>query len=283
MEAFIFPGQGSQHRGMGGEWFEHDEFRRLEGEIDQILGYSIRALCLEDQDGRLRQTQFTQPALYVVNALHYFRAMRENGLPSYVAGHSLGEFNALFASGVFDFHTGLRLVKKRGELMGQARGGAMAAVIGPDAETLAGLIEDHALSTIDIANHNSPSQTIISGPEPDIEAAETALKPHVDMFIPLPVSAAFHSRYMQDAADAFRLALADFSFGEPRVGVMSNVTAQPYPAENGSAAIKDLLARQITSPVRWQDTVRHLRRLGVTEFREVGPGNVLTKLVAQVH
>jgi malonyl CoA-acyl carrier protein transacylase len=132
MPAYIFPGQGSQAKGMGKELFS--QFPEITAKADEILGYSITTLCVEDPDQRLNQTQYTQPALYTVNALFYFNKLRQIGTPpSFVAGHSLGEYNALLAADVFDFGTGLKLVKKRGELMSQASGGAMAAVIGLNA------------------------------------------------------------------------------------------------------------------------------------------------------
>src|SRR5262245_51615180 len=138
MIAFIFPGQGSQKRGMGqGSFDEVREYAAVEKDVDAILGYSMRKLCLEDAENRLKETQFTQPSLYVVNALHYYKAVSQGARPAYLAGHSLGEYNALLAAGVFDFLTGLRLVKKRGELMSQARNGGMGAVIGLDAMTIA--------------------------------------------------------------------------------------------------------------------------------------------------
>ena len=164
----------------------------------------MRALCLEDADNRLRQTQFTQPSLYVVNALHYYKAAAQGTRPDYLAGHSLGEYNALLAAGVFDFLTGLRLVQKRGELMSQARNGGMGAVIGLSASAIAKVIADSGLSSLDVANFNTPTQTVVSGPVEDITRAGAYFeKGGAQMYIPLQVSAAFHSRYMADAAKAF--------------------------------------------------------------------------------
>jgi malonyl CoA-acyl carrier protein transacylase len=131
MIAFVFPGQGSQKRGMGAGLFdEARQYAEVEKEVDAILGYSLRELCLEDPDNRLKETEFTQPCLYVVNALHYYKAVNQGARPDYLAGHSLGEYNALLAAGVFDFLTGLRLAQRRGELMSRAKNGGMAAVIG---------------------------------------------------------------------------------------------------------------------------------------------------------
>src|SRR5438128_12613700 len=165
MIAFVFPGQGSQKRGMGqGLFDEVAQYAAVEKDVDAILGYSMRKLCMEDAGNRVKETQFTQPILYVVNALHYYKAVAEGTQPAYLAGHSLGEYNALLAAGVFDFLTGLRLVKKRGELMSRARNGGMGAVIGLGASVIAKVIKESGLATLDVANFNSPLQTVISGP-----------------------------------------------------------------------------------------------------------------------
>jgi malonyl CoA-acyl carrier protein transacylase len=284
MIAFVFPGQGSQKRGMGqGLFDEVPEYAGFEPEVDAILGYSLRRLCLEDAENRLKETQFTQPSLYVVNALHHYKAVSQGARPDYVAGHSLGEYNALLAAGVFDFLTGLRLVRKRGELMSQARNGGMGAVIGLGAGAIAQVIQDSGLATLDVANFNTPTQTVVSGPIDDVKRAGPFFeKAGAQMYIPLQVSAAFHSRYMADAASAFRDFLAPMAFAAPAIPVIANVTAQPYPAGNASEAVKSLLVNQITHSVQWTDSVRFLIGQGVTEFREMGPGNVLTRMVQQI-
>ena len=284
MLAFVFPGQGSQKRGMGqGLFDEVPEYSAVERDVDAIVGYSMRKLCLEDPDNRLKETQFTQPSLYVVNALHYYKALGQGARPAYVAGHSLGEYNALLAAGAFDFLTGLKLVKKRGELMSQAKNGGMGAVIGLDAGTVAKVIGSNGLSALDVANYNSPSQTVVSGPVDVIKHAGPLFeKAGAQMFIPLQVSAAFHSRYMADAAKTFGEFLTPMSFGAPRIPVVANVTAQPYPADHAPDSVKSLLTKQITSSVQWTQTVRFLMYQGVTQFTEVGPGNVLTRMVQQI-
>ena len=163
MKTYMFPGQGSQARGMGGSLF--DEFPELTDKADKILGYSIKELCLEDPRKELKNTQFTQPALYVVNALSYYKRIQETGeTPDYVAGHSLGEFNALLAAECFDFETGLKLVKKRGELMSQATDGAMAAILNANREQVETLLKENGFKNVDIANYNAPLQIVISGP-----------------------------------------------------------------------------------------------------------------------
>ncbi|MCU1350275.1 MAG: malonyl CoA-acyl carrier protein transacylase [Acidobacteria bacterium] len=284
MIAFVFPGQGSQKRGMGqGLFDEVPEYTAVENDVDAIVGYSMRKLCLEDADDRLKQTQFTQPSLYVVNALHYYKAVREGSRPAYLAGHSLGEYNALLAAGVFDFLTGLRLVKKRGELMSQARNGGMGAVIGLKAEKVASVIRDHGLTSIDVANFNTPSQTVVSGPVDDIKRAGPLFEQEgAQMYIPLQVSAAFHSRYMADASKAFADFLAPMTFASPKTPVIANATAEPYPSSNASESVKSLLVNQITQSVQWTRIVRFLISQGVTQFTEMGPGNVLTRMVLQI-
>jgi malonyl CoA-acyl carrier protein transacylase len=284
MIAFVFPGQGSQKRGMGqGLFDEVRQYAEVEKDVDAILGYSLRKLCLEDADNRLKETQFTQPCLYVVNALHYYKAVSQGARPAYLAGHSLGEYNALFAAGVFDFLTGLRLVKKRGELMSQAKNGGMAAVIGLGAGMIAKVIEENGLASIDVANFNSPSQTVVSGPIDDVKRAGPLFeKAGAQIYMQLQVSAAFHSRYMADAAKAFADFLAPMSFAAPETPVIANATARPYPTGCASESVKSLLAQQITHSVQWTQSIHFLISQGVTQFSEMGPGNVLTRMAQQV-
>jgi malonyl CoA-acyl carrier protein transacylase len=284
MIAYMFPGQGSQKRGMGqGLFDETPQYAEVEQEVDTILGYSLRKLCLEDADNRLKETQFTQPCLYVVNALHYYKAVDRGARPAYLAGHSLGEYNALLAAGVFDFLTGLRLVQRRGELMSRAKRGGMAAVIGLGERAIAQVIEENRLASIDVANFNTPSQTVVSGPIEDIKRAGPFFeRAGARIYMPLQVSAAFHSRYMAEAEPAFADFLAPFSFATPETPVIANATAQPYPADNASESIKSLLVMQITHSVRWNQSMRLMISKGVTEFKEIGPGNVLTRMAQEI-
>jgi malonyl CoA-acyl carrier protein transacylase len=282
MTALVFPGQGSQKKGMGqGLFDEVREYAAVEKQVDAIVGYSMRKLCLEDADNLLKHTQYTQPSLYVVNALHYYKAVGEGLRPTHVAGHSLGECNALLAAGCFDFLTGLELVKKRGELMAQARDGGMAAIIGLNTRTISKVIADNGLTSIDVANFNSPSQTVISGPQADIQRAGPLFeKAGAKMYIPLQVSAAFHSRYVAGAAKAFEEFLAPRTFAAPKIPVIANVTARPYPSDKD--AVKTMLVSLITRSVQWTQSIRYLVSQGVTAFKEIGPGNVLTRLVQQI-
>jgi trans-AT polyketide synthase/acyltransferase/oxidoreductase domain-containing protein len=156
---------------MGAELF--DEFPELTASADKILGYSIKELCTEDKKNQLNKTAFTQPALYVVNGLSYLKKLKETGkTPDYVAGHSLGEYSALFAAGAFDFETGLKLVKKRGELMGKVINGTMAAVVGLDEDRIKKILNENNFHSIDIANYNTPTQIVLSGPKESIKNAK---------------------------------------------------------------------------------------------------------------
>ena len=280
MTTYVFPGQGSQHKGMGGALF--DEFAELTDMADKILGYSIKERCLVDPNQQLNETQYTQPALYVVNALSYLKRIKDTGkIPNYVAGHSLGEYNALFAAGAFDFETGLMMAKRRGELMSLATGGGMAAVMGLNEEQIADTLEQNNLNGIDIANYNSPTQIVISGKKTDINYAKPVFERIKDviMFIPLNTSGAFHSRYMEEAKRKFEIFLNDFNFsGKLAIPVISNVHARPYKESD----IKQNLIEQITHPVKWAESIRYLIGLGEMEFEEIGPGKVLTGLIRQI-
>jgi malonyl CoA-acyl carrier protein transacylase len=284
MTVFIFPGQGSQKKGMGGSLFDEvKEFLDIEAQIDELLGYSLRQLCLDDPGNQLKQTQFTQPCLYVVNALHYYMAIAAGAQAEFLAGHSLGEYNALLAAGAFDLLTGLKLVKRRGELMAQAANGGMAAVLGLDSGTVERVLQNNGMVGIDVANYNSPSQIVISGPIDDIQrAAPFFEKAGAKLYMPLAVSAAFHSRYVTEAAQSYGTFLQGFSFNPLRVSVIANVTGQPYPGGDASAIIRSLLVQQITQAVQWTQSVRFLLGQGQTQFMEMGPGNVLTRLVQDI-
>ncbi|WP_256080284.1 ACP S-malonyltransferase [Massilia sp. YIM B04103] len=277
MKAVIFPGQGAQFKGMGKDVFPlyPDLVRRA----SEILGYSVEELCLSDSQNQLSQTRYTQPALFVVNALNYYRHQAQHGsaAPDFFAGHSLGEYNALLAAGAFSFETGLRLVKKRGELMGAARDGAMAAVLGASASEVQAILDKHKLDQIDIANYNSPTQIVIAGSKDAIAAAEQIFANQNLRYVTLNVSAAFHSRYMQPAQAEFARFLSEFSFAAPTVPVIANASGRPYEADR----IAETLAAQIAGPVRWVDSVRYLMGREVDEFQEIGAA-VLSKMVLEI-
>lgn len=278
MKAYVFPGQGAQFKGMGRELFQ--EFSEHADKADKILGYSIRELCLEDPRDELGITNFTQPALYVVNALYYLKLIRDTGnVPNYVAGHSLGEYDALFASGVFDFETGLMLVKKRGELMSRAAGGGMAAVMGLNEEKVREILERNGLNQIEMANLNTPSQIVISGLKAEILSAKQVFESEgAKAYIPLKVSGAFHSRFMEEAEHEFAKFMEPFQFHKMEIPVISNVYARPYQFHE----IKSTLLKQITHSVKWTETIRYLMGKDVNEIVQVGPGKTLTGLVSTI-
>lgn len=278
MLAYLFPGQGSQVVGMGGDLF--NEFPHIVAQADEVLEYSIKTLCLKDPEQKLTQTQCAQPALYVVNALNYYKKLKDaEQKPDFVAGHSLGEYNALLAAEVFDFKTGLQLVKKRGELMAEARGGAMAAIVGLEVDVVRKILHDSGLLTIAIANHNSYTQIVISGLKKDMDIVQPVFEKAAGaMFIPLNTSGAFHSPQMLSAQSEFANFLKQFEFAIPAIPVIANLDAQPY----HPAVIQTNLIEQITQPVQWLDSINYLLEQGDMTLEEVGCGNVLTGLVRRI-
>lgn len=273
----VFPGQGSQKVGMGKDLF--DRFPAIAATADRVLGYSIRELCLSDPRRELSRTDFTQPALFTVNALHYMAHVADGApVPDFVAGHSLGEYNALLVAEAFDFETGLRLVQKRGALMGAISGGGMAAILGLDAARIRTVMAQSGVSTVDVANFNAPTQTVLSGPTEDLEK----LGPHFEAaggkVFPLNVRTAFHSRYMRAMAEQFAAFLAGIRFAPLVVPVISNFTALPYRDDE----IVNNLVKQLDHSVRWVESVQYLMDEPAPDFVELGPGTVLTRLVKEI-
>ena len=273
----LFPGQGSQIRGMGQDIFPR--FPALLRQADAVLGYSIEQLCLEDDGTRLNRTEFTQPALYTVCALTWLARTQDDATtPDFVAGHSLGEYAALFAAEAFDFATGLRLVQQRGALMGAIEGGGMAAVLRLPIDRLRSIIEEQRFEDVDIANLNSPSQTVLAGPVADLDRLTPFIEAAGGVAMPLKVRTAFHSRHMRGVREAFAATLAETAFKPLMLPVIANVTALPY----RDAAIAGTLAQQIDSPVRWTETIRYLLAEPNPAFTEIGPGQVLSRLCKEI-
>ena len=276
--AFLFPGQGSQTVGMGDDLFA--QFPEEVAEANEILGYSLSDLCINGPEEQLGQTQFTQPALYLVSYLHAQAINRDEGIPAMAAGHSVGEFAALAFAGAVTFSDGLKMVAKRGEIMSQVSGGGMAAVIALEASRIQEVFASNGFTGIDLANFNSPGQIVISGPAAEIAESLAPLKEAgAKLVVPLKVSGAFHSRMMEEPAQKFGEFLKDFSFLETSIPVYANVTALPYP---DSSSIPETLVSQIHSPVRWSDSILAMRSAGADSFQECGPGKVLTKLLRQI-
>ena len=278
MTTYVFPGQGSQIIGMGADLF-HD-FESYVQQANTILGYDLVELCLKDPNKLLNNTQYTQPALYTVNALSYFKKLKEVPLrPDFVIGHSLGEYNALLAAEVFDFETGIKLVQKRGELMGTALGGGMAAIIGLQEDQIQTILHQKRLDTLSISNYNSTTQIVISGPARDIIAAQDYFQlAGAKAYVPLNVSGAFHSNYMKNTQQLFSKFLSQFSFSPPTVQIISSIYARPISA----AETSNYLENQITQPVHWTQSIHYLLERGETVFEEVGSQKVLTKLIQNI-
>ena len=278
MTAYLFPGQGSQKVGMGASLFP--EFPEQVDCADRVLGYSIADLCLNDKLGQLNNTAFTQPALFVVNALSFLKKVKEDGIkPEYFLGHSLGEYNALWAAGVFDFETGLKLVQKRGSLMSQVVDGAMAAVIGLSSKDVLSVLEKNYLSDLSIANFNSNLQQVISGPRESINQASSIFtNAGATLYVPLAVTGAFHSPMMHPVQLQFEAFLNEFSFLAPEIPVVANFDATPYQGNE----IRSKLALQIDHPVQWLQSIHYLLVRSETDFIEIGPGRVLSNLVTRI-
>lgn len=284
MQAVLFPGQGSQYVGMGKALFA--AYPLMTQQASDIVGYAIDELCLRDPGHQLNNTQYTQPALYVVNALAYRQWLESNvGAPvDFLVGHSLGELCALLAAGCFDFETGLRLVQKRGLLMSRAGPGGMAAVLGMRGDALRALLQAEGLDAIDQANINSPTQVVIAGDMESLAKAEKLLAARHVQCIMLNVSAPFHSRHMLHVQRDFSDFLSRFVFSDPVIPVVANATGRPY----ASGRVAELLAAQIASPVRWMESIRYLMGRGAFDYVEIGAdptrvgGNVLGKLTDEI-
>jgi malonyl CoA-acyl carrier protein transacylase len=281
VKAYLFPGQGSQKLGMGLGLFEkYPDFTDL---ADQILGYSIKELCLYDKENRLNQTLYTQPSIFTVSILSYLNYCEENQthFPEFLAGHSLGEYAALFVAGCFDFATGLRIVQERARLMNDSVDGGMAAILQIDKSKIVELLQNNSqFPDIDIANINTPMQTVISGDKDQIFDLADHVTRLGGILHPLNVSGAFHSRYMHEAQKKFNLFLHEFNFQSPNIPVIANISARPYPKENRKIA--DTLVKQITGSIAWQDSIYYMTESGVDEFVEMGPGTKLTVMNSQI-
>ncbi|MFF4439498.1 ACP S-malonyltransferase [Streptomyces sp. NPDC001621] len=270
---WAFPGQGSQRKDMGVGLF--DRHPGVVARADAVLGRSVRELSADQE--ALRDTRALQPVLYTISALTYLDLAARGPQPDFMIGHSLGEYSALYASGAVDFETGLRLVVARAEIMGGTSGGGMLAVVGLDVDRLREVLRREGADDIDLANHNSPVQSVLSGPEESIrELAPVLRRAGAGKCVLLHISVAAHSRYMAEAARRLGAVLDTVTFREPRVPVVSNVTARPHRADE----IATRLREHMCQGVRWWESLAHLVDHGVTDLVEVGPGNVLTKLWA---
>lgn len=283
--AFIFPGQGSQFVGMGKDFYdEYSSVREIYQNANDILGYDISKLSFEGPEQELKQTRVTQPALFVHSCV-VTKVLREFDIyPQMAAGHSLGEYSALVASGVLEFQEGLRLVKLRGELMqkaGEQNSGTMAAIIGLEYDLVENLCSQvNGNGIVQPANFNSPIQVVISGTVGGVhKVIDLAKAAGAKRAVELDVSGAFHSPLMAPAQKKLLQALDGIKFKSPQIPVYCNVNAQAVAKVD---EIRDLLAKQITNPVLWDKTIKNMITNGATQFIEVGAGNVLTGLLRRI-
>jgi [acyl-carrier-protein] S-malonyltransferase len=273
--AWVFPGQGSQKTGMADDLLELPGARQRFAQASERLGRDLLAICAGSASGELadlNDTRNTQPALFVVESLLVDALRAQGRRASLVAGHSLGELVALYAAGVFDADTGLRLMQRRSELMAAAGGGAMTAVMGFDRDHLEALVS--AQEGVVIANDNSDAQVVLSGTPEAVAAVSAALG--CKRAVPLAVSGAFHSPFMAEAAEAFAAELESAPFADAAIPVLSNTDPTP---ETRGEALKERLRRQMVQGVRWRETMARLIEEGIDTAVEIGPGSVLSGLI----
>ncbi|MEA5524929.1 ACP S-malonyltransferase [Nodularia spumigena] len=269
--AWVFPGQGSQALGMGIDLLDIPTAKDKFAQAEAILGWSVTDLC-QNEEEKLSQTLYTQPSLYVVESI-LADILRERGhKPDVVAGHSLGEYIALYIAGAFEWSAGLHLVKRRAELMDSAAGGMMAALMNFDREQLENVLAQTPDAVL--ANDNSPGQVVISGTPEAVREVMSQVK--AKRAIPLRTSGAFHSPFMAAAAAEFQDILELVEFQPVVVPVMSNVNPSP---STDIKIIKQRLSQQMTGLVRWREISLQLPTEGIEEVVEIGPGNVLTNLI----
>lgn len=283
--AFVFPGQGSQKVGMGFELAQaYTVARDTFEEADTLLGWRLSRLCFEGPDERLKQTENTQLAILTcsVAALHVLRQLGIS--PNIVAGHSLGEHSALVAAGVLSFPDALKLIEYRARFMAEAsqkQNCMMAAILGLEEKQLETLCEEvQSVGVVEIANYNCPGQLVVSGETAAVERLIAVAKENgAKRCRPLAVSGAFHSSLMKPAREKLQSVMGAFSFDNPKIGFVANVTGDcvqtPY-------EIRRLLIAQVTSPVRWEKSIRTMGAAGTSHFVEVGPGTVLSGMVRRI-
>ncbi|MGL4394747.1 MAG: ACP S-malonyltransferase [Brevinema sp.] len=281
---FFFPGQGSQAVGMGQELFDkHAIAKEIYAQANEILGFDIQLLSFNGPEDQLTNTKFAQPAILVYQHILTTLLKEQNIVPTAVAGHSMGEFSALLAAEMLDFPSALKLVQKRGELMAASDPdgkGGMAAILGLDDDAVIKVCEEASKEFyVEPVNFNTPGQVVISGLKEGVaKASELALAAGAKRALPLAVSGAFHSKLMEQAAEEFANVVAQIEFKDPICRIISNVTAESYTKDQ----VKDLLPRQMKSPVQWVKSVQNLVSQGFKKGIEVSSGAVISGMVRKI-
>jgi len=275
--AWVFPGQGSQSVGMGKALADAEpEARQRFAEADDTLGFALSDIIWNGPDATLQQTDMQQPALLLVSVVQFEALKRRGQLPNaaFAAGHSLGQYSAAVCTGALPFAEAIRLVRRRGQLMQEYGHGAMAAILGMETEAVQALAVE---TNVEVANINAPGQVTIAGRQEDVERAAVLAKERgARRAIILPVSAAFHTSLMRPVADALTPLLEDADLTDPAVPIMANVDGQPISI---AADLRAELITHIFSPVQWVRAVETMRDAGITDYLEIGPGNVLSGLI----
>ncbi len=282
--AFIFPGQGAQSVGMGKDLYENFEAaKKVFDTANEILGKDIKTLCFEGPEEDLKQTVNTQPCIVTMSiaALEAFKSQL-NITPNFTAGHSLGEYCAMYASGVMDLETTLKAIQKRADLMGAVKGGTMAAVLNAPAGSVEKVLKEASdVGYVDVANYNSPAQIVITGDEKAVaKAGELLSAAGAKRVVPLAVSGAFHSKFMEESGHKFAEFVSELDLDNTAIPVVTNVDASETIA---AADFKDKMPRQIYSSVHWTQTIENMISNGVDTFIEIGPGKVLAGLNKKIN
>lgn len=284
--AYVFPGQASQYVGMGKDLYDSFPIaREMYNKAEKILDFDLKSISFEGPEEMLKQTNVTQPAIFVHSCIVHELLKEKNPVPSFVAGHSLGEYSALAASRSLSFETGLELVKLRGQLMqdaGEQNPGTMAAIIGLSPDELSDICKIAGKTGIVVpANYNSPGQIAVSGSLAGVkEVIVLAKTAGAKRAVELVVSGAFHSPLMAQATKKMVIALNNAEFKKPLCPIVPNVSAKPtrQPEE-----IREYLAKQLTNPVLWVASIEAIITRGVTKFYEIGPGKVLSGLIRRIN